>query len=435
MKALKLSLVIMAATMIAMGVTGVAYAFHGGGVADCSGCHQMHNAPSSSFLLIKSDPSSTCLSCHMHPGDTGPSSYHSMTADADMPTGSPPLQRPPGGDFGWLKKTYTWQGREQVETETGDSHGHNIIAADYGYAVDGTKSTAPGGTFVSANLSCITCHDMHGEYRRDINGNVGTGSANLGPITGTGSTGTIPTAGTSVGVYRLLWGANPSTTGIPAYPGVPAAVAPSSYNRSEVTYQTRVAYGLKSTGGHATWGNWCGTCHAGMLSGGTNHTHPEDQALTGAKATNYSNYVSSGNMTGNFSGSFQLGQGPFTSLAPFILAQSDYATLKTYASSSATTGLPLNGPSGTDQVACQSCHRSHASGFKSMLRWDSEAQFLTYVDSAGTVSWPGTGLIGISATTAKGRTPAETKAAYYDRDPRVFGAYQRSLCNKCHVKD
>jgi len=26
------------------------------------------------------------------------------------------------------------------------------------------------------------------------------------------------------------------------------------------------------------------------------------------------------------------------------------------------------------------------------------------------------------------------QAAYYDRDVKVFGAYQRVLCNKCHAK-
>src|SRR5512141_44725 len=106
-------------------------AFHSGGVAECGGCHSMH-AGKNSFLLVGSDASSTCLTCHMHPGDTAPSSYHIATADADMSAETAPLQRTPGGDFGWLRKSYSWVPRTGAATETspGERHGHNIIAAD-----------------------------------------------------------------------------------------------------------------------------------------------------------------------------------------------------------------------------------------------------------------------------------------------------------------
>ena len=30
---------------------------------------------------------------------------------------------------------------------------------------------------------------------------------------------------------------------------------------------------------------------------------------------------------------------------------------------------------------------------------------------------------------------AQVQAAYYDRPVTVFGANQRSLCNKCHAQD
>lgn len=428
----------MAAAVLAIGLGGTANAFHAGGVAECSGCHQMHNAPSTDFLLIKQDPSSTCLSCHMHPGDTAPSSYHVATADADMPAGVPPIQRGPGGDFGWVKKTYSWTAHGTPTTESGDSHAHNIISLDYGFAVDGTNATAPGGTYLSANLSCVSCHDMHGEYRRASDGNIYTPKDGKGPIVASGSTGTIPVAGTTVGVYRLLWGLNPTTAGIPSYPGVPAAVSPGTYNRSEVTYQTRVAYGIKTTGGHAAWGAWCGTCHAGMLGGLSSHNHPVDQALgstIGTGTGNYTMYVATGDMTGVFGG-FQANQGPFTSLVPFMLAQTDYATLTTYSSKSAVGGLPLAGPASGDQVSCLSCHRAHASGWKNMLRWNPDNTFLTELDSAGNVTWPGTDVPGDNSGASMGRKKAEIAASYYDRDARVFETgYQRSLCNKCHAKD
>ncbi len=43
-------------------------AFHSGGVAECAGCHSMH-APKAggSFLLVGTDSSSTCLTCHSRP--------------------------------------------------------------------------------------------------------------------------------------------------------------------------------------------------------------------------------------------------------------------------------------------------------------------------------------------------------------------------------
>src|SRR5262245_31968762 len=80
------------------------HAFHSGGVAECVGCHSMHNPyPAGSHLLIGQDQSSTCLSCHQNAADAGPSSFHISTADSALATGAP-LQRSPGGDFGWVKK-------------------------------------------------------------------------------------------------------------------------------------------------------------------------------------------------------------------------------------------------------------------------------------------------------------------------------------------
>src|SRR5512134_3598692 len=135
-------------------------AFHSGGVAECGGCHSMHSpAPNGSFLLVGTDPSSTCLSCHMHAGDTGPSSYHIATADADMPTGVPPKQRSPGGDFGWLRKDYTMTVRGTTSTEYGRTHGHTVVAVDTPFVADVDNTVAPGGTFPASQLGCNSCHD------------------------------------------------------------------------------------------------------------------------------------------------------------------------------------------------------------------------------------------------------------------------------------
>lgn len=107
------TLPVTAAALLVLGATGTGWAFHSGGVAECEGCHTMHNSlggqqmnnataqfTTGPYLLQGTDQSSSCLNCHQHAGDTGPSSYHISTAEADMPAGSPPLQLTPGADTG-----------------------------------------------------------------------------------------------------------------------------------------------------------------------------------------------------------------------------------------------------------------------------------------------------------------------------------------------
>lgn len=409
------------------------FAFHSGGVAECIGCHSMHGpAAGGSMLLVATDPSSTCLSCHEHAGDTGPSSYHVSTSLGDMPAGMPPKQRTPGGDFGWLKKSYTFVVENSEVTEQGESHGHNIVANDFGYVVDSTHTTAPGGTLPSSQLACNSCHDPHGKYRRLSTGAIVKTGA---PIIASGSYATSttpgyaepPAAGTALGVYRLLagYGYSNKASGTIGFPGVPAAKAPNTYNQTEATNQVRVAYGVKyAYGQHATWSSWCATCHPRMHSTG-NYVHTVDAAVGSTIIGRYNAYVRSGISTGSSASSF-------LSVVPFLENTGDYTRLASHASN---TGSYLNGPTDGDQVACPSCHRAHASGFPKMMRWQMDAEFTTYVDGGGNAVWPGTDTTPATPQYARGRTSAETQAAYYDRPATMFDAYQRKLCNKCHVKD
>jgi hypothetical protein len=397
-------------------------AFHSGGVAECGGCHSMH-APKAggSKLLIGTDPSSTCLTCHMHAGDTGPSSYHIATADADMPAGTAPLQRTPGGDFGWLRKTYAFTVRGTPTTEFGQSHGHNIVAIDTVFAADTDLATAPGGTYPSANLGCTSCHDPHGRLRRRSDGSYATGAALGGiaaPIIGSGSydTSLTPAAGEAVGAYRLLRGLNDVSVSGVTFTGVPIAITPATYNRTESATQTRTAYGAN---GINTWGNWCASCHPGMHSSG-NYVHPVDQSLGSGVANNYNAYVKSGDLSGTSVNSF-------TSLVPFMENTGNIATLQAHAKNNDSV---LTGPGDTDKVACLSCHRAHASGFPEALRWNMEGEFMIYNSQ-----FPGTDTTPTVPQFARGRLGAETRAAYYDRPVTAFATYQRVLCNKCHAKD
>lgn len=424
MKTPRVFLALLATAIIVLLAGGAPQAFHSGGVAECGGCHSMHSARAGgSFLLVGTDQSSTCLTCHLRAGDTGPTSYHIATADADMPAGTAPLQRTPGGDFGWLRKTYSFTVRGTAITEDGATHGHNIIAADNGYTVDPHNATAPGGTFPSAQFSCISCHDPHGQFRRLSTGSIARTGA---PIIASGSYATNtapgyaepPAAGTALGVYRLLAGAGYTKGGV-TFLGVPAAKVPSTYNRTEATTQTRTAYGNASTNGHVSWGNWCATCHGDMHSNG-NYVHPVDETLGSTIAGIYKTYVKSGDLTGD-------GINGFSSLVPFIEGTSDYATLATHA---VNNDSQLTGPTASDQVSCLSCHRAHASGWEYGLRWNMEGEFLVYNSL-----YPGTDTTPTVPQFARGRTSAETQAAYYGRPVTQFASYQRVLCNKCHAKD
>jgi predicted CXXCH cytochrome family protein len=150
-----------------------------------------------------------------------------------------------------------------------------------------------------------------------------------------------------------------------------------------------------------------------------NYVHPVDQDLN-TLATNYGQYVKSGDLGGSPATSF-------LSLVPFAENTGDYTTLKSHA---VNNNSQLNGPAASDKVTCLSCHRAHASGFPEALRWQMEGEFITYNGQ-----WPGTDTTPTVLQFARGRLGAETQAAYYDRPATVFASYQRVLCNKCHAKD
>ncbi len=419
-------------TLMAIAVATVgfnAFAFHSGGVAECEGCHSMHEPSSPAFLLKGADDSSTCLqpTCHDNTTDTVPSSYHvstsNVTRSSANPTGKLPVQRTPGGDFGWLKVSYSWSGG----SESGASHGHNIIAAGPGYTIDPELGTAPGGSFPATALSCQSCHDPHGKGRKLSDG---TFAATGAPIIGSGSynNSVIPAAGQAVGLYRILWGAvgdhKPAGANFTSYP---VAIAPATYNRTEATTQTRVAYGAGGTAN--SWGNWCGACHGDFNTTMKNLKHPVDVPLgSGNIADNYNAYVSSGIMTGTSTNSY-------LSLVPFAETSQDTFTATALKAHAKIDNLYLVGPANTDTVTCLSCHRAHASGFGEMLRFYYSYEFMTKNGLYVGMDNPAVGTTGRGPIQASGRNQDDFAAAYYDRAPSFTGPYNRLLCNKCHAQD
>lgn len=419
MKYAKGMFLLVLAALVAVGVATTAHSFHSGGVAECEGCHSMHSPAAGGVdLLVGRDPSSACLTCHQGANDTGPSSYHISTAPAALAAGAP-LQRTPGGDFGWVKKSWD----EALDPD--QRHGHNVVAVDFDYFADDNNSTAPGGTFVSTQLGCQSCHDPHGQGRRTTNTGGyqrgGTIGQAVNPIIASGSYNTSPNpaAGEAVGLYRILRGVGDSSQGV-TFAGAPIAVAPSTYNQSERTNQVRVAYGAA---GSDTWGAWCGSCHTTMHTAGAGLTHPVDVDLNGLTAI-YNAYVKSGDLTGTSATAF-------SSLVPFAEATGDYSALKTHASN---TGAFLSGPSTSDKVMCLSCHRAHASGMPEALRYSQSYEFMTFGGNYIGMDNP------VMTSTRKPtqtfrRNMADWSAAYYDRPATQFATYQRVLCNKCHAKD
>lgn len=338
-----------------------AFAFHDAGVADCAGCHTMHNSQDGElvtdagghpYLLKAANSTDACLACHAGYGQfNGGAGYGA------------------GGDFYWLTKTYTWVAHGHTSESTGDSHGHNIISPANGLAADQTLLVAPGGTFDADYLTCTSCHDPHGNQD-----------------------------------FRMLYG---SELG-PIYPGAgrfnftadaPLAKGNSRRTNEEDNYEDNVAHTVYKSG----MADWCANCHTDIHSENTtDYVHPTGEHLNGL-AMNYDAYVSSDNITGGDHATAYWG------LVPFEDVDVDLETIDT---ENYTVG-----PEANDQVMCTSCHRSHASAFPDIARWDMGETFI--IDSH-------------PQPTDGGWTQEDDDNMYYDY---TFVDNQRSLCNKCHVKD
>jgi hypothetical protein len=402
---------------LAINLAGVAsvFAFHNDSSFSCYGCHDKKGPNDHIFNLLGTDQSSTCLRCHQRKDqDREWGDHYICTPDDKMPSGLPPLELTPGGDFGWLKKDYSWKRNGEQEYSFGTGHGHNIVAADFGYSASSTYSAAPDGKYPSSALHCSGCHDPHGTYRRNWDGSITTEGP---PIAASGSYNDSPDPDInfSVSVYRMLGGINylPQSLingELMFTKDPPAAVSPRSYNRSEASTQTRVVYGEGMS-------EWCMNCHTNY---DPKKNHPAGNTIKiPLKMAKLYNSFLAGDSTSN----------SYLSLTPFEVGSTDYSILKKLA---VTDDSQLGGPVNAN-VSCLSCHRAHASGWDHGLRFNcSPAGLMTTTDSNGNAVYPD---LSTQPAFAQGRTIAETRKAYYDRDATKFGVNKRSLCSKCHAKE
>jgi len=137
---------------------------------------------------------------------------------------------------------------------------------------------------------------------------------------------------------------------------------------------------------------WCGNCHGDYhnTSYPTVLVHPSGAALGAAISVNYNIYEGSGHYTGD-------GSDAYLAMVPF-----EEPTM--------TTDY-VGAASGTSRVMCLTCHRAHASSGPNAGRWDFN---VTIWEEEGVES-----------------------GAYAIPNPyaATSGTHQRSMCNKCHVKD
>jgi hypothetical protein len=317
MKLMKL-LTVMGGLVITFGFGGAALAFHDGGVAECAGCHAMHNydpatgtvgSPSDFNLLIASTPSDTCLECHSTAGQ--------KTVDGTG-YGS-------GGDYYWITKSWVWTAHGSEHRSDGYNHGHSISAPDHGLDQAGeTNQESPGGNYPLADLGCNSCHDPHGKLGNELllYGNELT--------------------------YKDYQFVNP---------------APILLSAGRTTTGTRANTDIRHTAFGSGVSPWCANCHADFFTQSANNMHRTSVALRQEHVTNYNAYVMNVVETADIKAS------GYAELVPF-------ETGAVAGEEDTLDNTSVEGPNGQSMVMCLTCHRSHATAFLNNTRWDMTETFL-----------------------------------------------------------
>ena len=293
-----------------------AMAFHDGGVADCAGCHTMHNSQDGALVdpdspngnpwqLVDSTPSEVCLGCH--------ATRLGATFSADPLA---PGTEYGGGDFVFLTEDNLNDGHAGASNPIpGDAAGHNINAPSFGVGPDATLTSAPGGTFPAGSMECSSCHDPHGTAE-----------------------------------FRLLYTAGQT----------PQGSATAFANPAPNAIGLRIFGGGESNSNHTAYlggmSGWCGNCHGDFHANNTQLVHPSGETLGATIAQNYNLYNGTDDYLGGTQATAYLAAVPFEDAA--------------------MTTSSTAGPTASSQVSCISCHRAHATSTPDAGRWDFGVTFL-----------------------------------------------------------
>jgi len=236
------------------------YAFHEGGEVFCEGCHVMEAFGNTDFPPLKGfDTSSTCLRCHAQAGKF----YNVLSNSGSTYTA--------GGDFHWLRNTFTWSSQGRLLQSTGDSHGHNVIAVEYGLRGEGTLSSAPGGVYPAGTLGCTSCHDPHARSCDSEKPDGIPSSISLEDA--------LPMNQNDCN-YRLLGGVGyrGGTLGGGFTFRYPAPVAKANPADWIETDSNHTAYGSGMS-------EWCSNCHQDFLNGNNSHRSGANAARAKIRCT------------------------------------------------------------------------------------------------------------------------------------------------------
>ena len=253
-----------AATWVGLAVTPASWAFHEQGVANCNGCHVIHDsqggmppAPGAfgEAQLLAPSPTEVCLMCH------------------EGTLGSDPLNPPDekgAGNFVFLLEDDINDASDAMTPILGDAAGHNLVAPGLGLQADPRYSVSPGGTFPSSELGCTACHDPHG------NGN-----------------------------FRMLNGRGPVAGGLTMFtrPAPDAIGVDSRTGREAPNSHTAYRSGMSE---------WCGNCHGSYHEeGSVAFDHPVQRALSADERNQYNRYDGDDNPTGGLQPLAYLPEVPF----------------------------------------------------------------------------------------------------------------------------
>ena len=225
-------------------------AFHDKGVANCKGCHTMHNSENgvavdatpalnggNPYLLKDNTPSDVCLSCH--------------ATSRGAVWGTDPLNPPSekgAGNFVFLQEDNLNDGHGGATSPIAGSYGgHNIIAVSKNAVADPVLTHAPGGTYPSSSLGCSSCHDPHGNAS-----------------------------------FRLLYGVGPVKAGNAVFTNA----APEAIGISTSGTETRSSHTAYNGGMSA----WCANCHGNYHANGTAMVHKSGVAMGESIASIYNLY-------------------------------------------------------------------------------------------------------------------------------------------------